>query len=1221
MSAQRENEKATRYLSLLDDVRCNARWSEVPELARKIEKHAPHRKCLALTARSETNVASHQSQEVSTTVHPSSNSDLAQRIPLLFTAIEQETQYPLDAFQGMVCIGWIHWALGEPRLAVSTLPKDFESMIMILANHEKQNSEWTKVCVVKGACLKGMSQEKISTEQEAIQTYTSVLPFLETLQPLNSGTPQLLFWVEQLLTHLCLLTERTTRQQSFTDSHKITTPFRVWARLWQPKPGHPNNLITTESAETSKARRSVWKAYYDTLSMILRNGMSYSQSPTLQDGTWPAENEKYSDLTSARLQQRAELKRVETTYESLLLKETRFPKANQINHEVREWVEAVIANWRVMCGPTWTDKELGEGGKSGVGHGVLDILYRAATKTFHSSQILRHLFSVHASLAEFELAMKAFDAYVEIVARAKDRIEKSGEEEVDLDDDDTILRTGAEAIRILCRFGSRKEAEKAREIANIIEKWISQHRPSSRQSNSAHVQLPTTDDSNRIEGMTVSPHALAVSYHAIGMSQAQWARVTYETASRAGLQSQAILNFQRSLRPEFEDPYNLNTMYSLGLVLAETRDINGAIIIVKQALATRADTGFSFSPDGALSESTQDFPGSPYSRERKLIALWHLLALLLTSRSEFITAEKACEAAFQQFRDPTHLFGPDNQSDEYRSDHLNELSEKSLDQRPRALVDQMQAFEKEGIVQVKMTQMAITEVLEGASAAVDASDELLALYARLFGEPHVGQIRSDVSKIPLSPPKTASQTIRGSILGRSRTVKGASDRSTIRSDRASTARESLTSRPDTTMTQTTMAPTIQVTDETGYSTNKQTGHHHHHLPFHHKTPDHSPQTRSQNVKLRKKSVGSLKNRASEGHPVARNDGITETDFANASPNPNTASSASPNSQTSRRGSVTQTERKSVESPDQPLRSINHNMDHSANLPPTGHSRQPPKQDVRLPAPFPSTSSSTADPPFASIDERRHSISLLVQIWIFISGLYMRAVMFEESKAAIDEAFKLVEGFQHEVAQGSSSIAAFADRGWGGGKSVEELWADVWAERGNLALARESHHAALSYFEKALSHFPDHPTAVVRHSSILLDIHSQKVPPEVGDASTTSRELLHRASLPHKMVEDGSSGTSESASEEPSDAAHTSIPVSPKKLNRLAARDRAFSLLSSLTKLGSGWDRSEAWFTLARAYEEGGQIEKAKEILWWCVELEDKKPIRPWHSVGVGGFVL
>lgn len=80
-------------------------------------------------------------------------------------------------------------------------------------------------------------------------------------------------------------------------------------------------------------------------------------------------------------------------------------------------------------------------------------------------------------------------------------------------------------------------------------------------------------------------------------------------------------------------------------------------------------------------------------------------------------------------------------------------------------------------------------------------------------------------------------------------------------------------------------------------------------------------------------------------------------------------------------------------------------------------------------------------------------------------------------------------------------------------------------------------------------------------------------------------------------------------------------LSPPELNRLAARDRAFGLLSILTKLGTGWDYSEAWYALARAYEGSGQVEKTKEVLWWCVELEDTRPLRDWDVVTMGGYVL
>jgi Tfp pilus assembly protein FimV len=87
---------------------------------------------------------------------------------------------------------------------------------------------------------------------------------------------------------------------------------------------------------------------------------------------------------------------------------------------------------------------------------------------------------------------------------------------------------------------------------------------------------------------------------------------------------------------------------------------------------------------------------------------------------------------------------------------------------------------------------------------------------------------------------------------------------------------------------------------------------------------------------------------------------------------------------------------------------------------------------------------------------------------------------------------------------------------------------------------------------------------------------------------------------------------------PSPYKATSLPLA----DRLAARDRAYALLTGLTRLGDGWNRADAWFALARAYEESGQPDKAKEVLWWCVELEEATGVREWRCVGgSGGYTL
>jgi len=147
--------------------------------------------------------------------------------------------------------------------------------------------------------------------------------------------------------------------------------FRMWAQFWEAGVG----ATATDNSETGKTRRLVWKAYYDTLSTILQRDLRYSPAstnlePQLLD---PSEKLPADEHLASRIQQRAELKRVETTYESLLLKETRFPKASESSIVIELWVDAVMSNWRVLCGSSWQDEELGEGGKGGVGQGVLDV--------------------------------------------------------------------------------------------------------------------------------------------------------------------------------------------------------------------------------------------------------------------------------------------------------------------------------------------------------------------------------------------------------------------------------------------------------------------------------------------------------------------------------------------------------------------------------------------------------------------------------------------------------------------------------------------------------------------------------------------------------------------------------------------------------------------------------------------------------------------------------
>ncbi|KAI9837445.1 MAG: hypothetical protein M1819_007093 [Sarea resinae] len=1235
--SHKENEKASRYIGLLDAARSEGDWQSVPELIRKVTKHAPHRKCLILVAKSENQVAT-QSIKRPSTAASTSASGLPSLIPPLLTAVESEETYLQDAFQARVCLGEVHWVLGEPGLAAARLPKNVQATLVDLTEQGEELSSWSRICAVKSAYILGECQGRITTASEAEEAYASVIPLIaKNPGHFSNGSSRLRFWTERLLARYSLLASKIASEEPLDSVEDDTAleAFRLWAKFWESRLGQGAKVVEGAVPQMGFPRRHVWKAYYETLSRVLQVRLrASSDAPFIY-------------------QLMVEMKRVETSYEALLMKEVGFPKASARNKEIEEWVETVVQNWTIIR-DTCTDDALGEGGLEGLTRNVLDILFRAATKTFHSTQILRHLFIVHAALADFDLAFQAFDSYLEIITRGKARSAKTGEIDHSLDDDETVLRTAADAIAILCRFGPRSAAEKANDLSLTIEGWLKHNHPdftskATAQATTMDGEASESDDESLTTKSQVSRKGLAATYRAIGISQAHWARHTYDAASRTEIQEKAARYFRKALAPEQEDTESLDSLFGLGLLLAEMRDIDGAIAVVKHALTPRA-----------RKTSPIDQDRIELKIKRKLIPVWHILALLLSARQEFATAIKTCEAAFEQFGGPAVLFGRATSFVSVQSPSVSPA--QSLKKPTRGLVDQLEGFEKESIIQIKMTQLALLELLEGPDIAVNASNDLLALYARLFGDLQDRQT-AGLAPSAMMPPKSSAGTIRslgGSLFGRPKSVRKSLPPSATTPARPQTA---IPSRPQTMASQVTTAPTIQVTSENGATPET----HRHHQIFHHEGQV-GGQKRNRSLK-KTKSLGNIARSAATGsekvptddpkrRPNAQSaDQLGATDERDRRLSTLTSPSqvglaVSPDSPTEQESSEprgplqgVQT-RASLQSADQALPQMAHNMPQSKEPAPTGHGDGQPKQDMRLP----NKSVSYSDLKTPTLQERRHMVSVLVQVWLMIAGLYRRASMYEDARGACDEAVKLVDRLQLDVSRLDCSNRAFAERGWGAGKSVEELWGDVYAEQGYLSQACAAPHDALALFDKALFHFPDHASATVGLANMLLDIYTQTIPPSPPTTTSSSGTkltisptapqpaptsidsifALKNARYPSQPPLSSSSPSLKppsplagTTSDRPASDPHASQinSTTPEELDRLAARDRAYGLLSSLTKLGAGWDYSEAWFALARAYEESGELDRTKEVLWWCVELEEGRAVRPWVVVGAGGFVL
>lgn len=1157
---------------------------------------------LILTANTELKVVEHTSS--ASILRPSTASsqipELAQLIPPLLSTIESRAHPDGDLFQCQTCLAWIHWLLSEPGLAASTLPNNIISLSQEISKAQDPSLDYTTVCMLKSTYMKGSYQNQEGDISGSLETLKSVVPWMRQHESKLLSQPQLFAWSEQILAHMALTASDRVDIGSPQSEQRIDIAlhaFRHWAKL-----SARSKETTRDSfgiARPIRQRFDIWKAYYRFLSSLLQHGMDLQVL-----------GEKHT-----RLNQATELRRTESVYEGELFRVARFPKADESNLAIEEWVEQVIRNWEVLCGRSWPEADLGEGGRNAVGRNVLDILYRAATKTFHSTLILRRLFQVHKSLADFSLAYKALDSYLELVTRGKSRAKKSHESPAGFDDDETVLRALAEGIEGLCTSGRKAEVERAFKFTVKLEEWTQDY--ISRQPDVQNNHLTASQPGQaHARGTSADARTLEIAYRAIGVGKAFWAMWTPVSERRSAYQTEALASFKQATEAISDLPPSLETVYAQALLLAETRDLNRSIDYVKRVLATFATS--------AAAEHD-------YAQQRRTMPFWHLLALLLSARQDFSTAYQMCGAAFDQFDSVEILFGNGGASVKQFIDINDENA--PLHDGKHGLVDDMDGRERERIVEIRMTELAIVELVEGAEEAVNGSNELLSLFSRLFG--HLGVGRDEKPKPKSSvPPKSSAGTVksfRGSIFGRRRHEQSASTEAEDTNG--------IPPVPETGLarysTNTTEAPTIHITDEEP-SKETHTSHSFRRSHSHHRSESQSHRlhkregfklsimgrhSKSSATKRINSVVSSQRQSFETGHERLSRSASTTGEPANG----NLQENPTEQNRSIRPETILPSKPPPLQSHNRvpeakvPLSPVVHTTDHREVPPPAGHEKQPPEQDVRLLTIHPSTTSNQPSPRFPRGSEQIHAHGVLVKVWLLVAGLYRRASLFEDSKEACDEASNSASQVEALVAAQESSAAAFADPGWGGGKSSNAIWADVHAERAQLALAKGMPHEAVKQFEEALMYFLDHPKATVGLSNILLDIYEQKIPsepPRPGLDLGVSGKLDQDQAVAETMqngplLENGP-------------AAHRAgdeLRKTPENLNRLAARDRAYGLLSNLTKLGTSWDDSDAWYALARAHECGGQIEKAKEVLWWCVELEDRRPVRHWRNIGTGSYVL
>ena len=195
--------------------------------------------------------------------------------------------------------------------------------------------------------------------KDALLFYQEMLSSISELPSTFVNTPEYRTWSEALLSRYCTLVGRHVKAHINEPSKLLSpdaaiapacilTPFRAYAKGYDARSIGRTNRAGPLS--------HTWQAYYDTLSIFLQHDM-------------------LQPIFGSKLELSSELKSVGTMHETILLKDVKFPRADQSNLQIETWVDQVMANWRVMCGVSWRIEDLVENDKSALSRRVLDVCF------------------------------------------------------------------------------------------------------------------------------------------------------------------------------------------------------------------------------------------------------------------------------------------------------------------------------------------------------------------------------------------------------------------------------------------------------------------------------------------------------------------------------------------------------------------------------------------------------------------------------------------------------------------------------------------------------------------------------------------------------------------------------------------------------------------------------------------------------------------------------
>ncbi|KIN96741.1 hypothetical protein M404DRAFT_162388 [Pisolithus tinctorius Marx 270] len=337
---------------------------------------------------------------------------------------------------------------GSATASSSPLTGSFVSAISSPSLPDISNGRaWAIMESLRSICLQGMSYETLypSDPEKAIEAYAVALPLLNIIQFTIPRAPdaqslltsfthyrELWRWAERLMFRAITLIART-RPLDEPESliWMFFTHYQACGAFWIPTFRFPYRSIV---------------AVLHLRALILKHRTPSERAP-LNTSLRPQKLPRW--LSVARS--------VAHDYKSILDECTHFPRAGERNVKVEDFVDLCVAVWEASRSVSdWADW-------------VIDTLWWATKLTFNSYRIFRHMSRLLYVTGDSELPKRMLRLYVEVVGKSRE----AGIDN-DCDTDRHWVETLVEGSRMLCRLAISRPGwdgvEEAKEAGEFIEK-------------------------------------------------------------------------------------------------------------------------------------------------------------------------------------------------------------------------------------------------------------------------------------------------------------------------------------------------------------------------------------------------------------------------------------------------------------------------------------------------------------------------------------------------------------------------------------------------------------------------------------------------------------------------------------------------------------------------------------------------------------------------------